>query len=158
MLNTPAQLRRGAVSLLPSASGLPVIRSTPRLDTKLVWVDGSASCDWDMPISREWLTAQFAKMASWQEAGGKQLYPSQAGMRAGGAQELGWKRISERGKFWVAGPKQCLVFDMNEHPTEGQLANRMTEGEANLLQTGGKVAWMVGSWFLTREHLAEVRR
>jgi len=161
VLNTPAQLRRVAGLLLPASVGAPLVRSTLNLGVRRVWVDGVYSIDYDMPdkFLAEKLLHAFSELVRWQESQGLLLAPFDRKALAPrrSSNGLPWRRWKQDGRFWVSGPTQALVFQTI--PTAiGPAARRMTTGEENLRETGGKIAYRVASWFYQREYLAEVRK
>lgn len=165
--NTPAQLRRGATTLLPASSGAPLVKSTPNLGVKPVWIDGSYSCDYDMPRKhlRRHLTTAFERLVGWKQMEGYQLIPFRKALRAPRNDGHSWKPF-DGGRFYWDGPFEALVIgrmlQVNEYNDRGEIvkaeaARQMTTGEAHLHETGGKIAYRVGAWFVTKEHIAEVR-
>lgn len=140
--------------MLSASADAPLMKATPELKVVKVWVDGSHSADWDMPQHHlpRFLIEAFEKLVKWQELQGLQLAPWQPNQRAG---TKGWKAF-QGGRFWWQGPFEAHVFGdklLNGKPA----ARRQTTGEQRLRETGGKISYRVASYFLTREHLAEVK-
>lgn len=154
VLNSPAQLRRGAATLLPATADAPLIKVTPDLQLQRVWLDGSHSCDFDMPSTyrHDFLIKAFDKLVAWKESEGYALAPYRSALKA---PDRSWRMIPG-GRFWWKGPLEAIVLGKFLRTASGPAALRMTTGDAHLQETGGKVAYRVGSYFVVREHLAEV--
>lgn len=168
VLNTPAQMRRGATALLPAASGSPLIKVTPDLKVVKVWIDGATRVDYDMPIKHlpKVLVEAFRQLVRWQESNGLQLAPLTRSLRPPlkVRQKVGtpWYDL---GAFWASGPHQKLQTEMRTvtevDPETGRrfkapVANRMVNGDDYLQQANGEISYRVGAYFTVREHLAEL--
>lgn len=173
VLNTPGQMRRAAGLLLPAASGAPLIKSTRELKVRRVWLDGTASCDYDMietpdraqKYLPQFWQRSFNKFVEWQEKEGYVLCQYDPAARAPSARRQGYTWYQWSGRCWVAGPFEKIVLGGNRikdvDPRTGrefytEVARKQTEGEERLNETGGLITYRFGSFFNVREHLAEL--
>ena len=147
VLNTPGQLRRAALASGLASAGSPLIKVTPELEVRRVWIDGTHSADWDMPARHLplFLRKAFDKLVAWKESEGYLLAPKSNTPPPKDGYD--WKAYPG-GRFWWAGPYEAIVINGK--------AIRNTTGEERLQETGGKIAYRVASYFYVREHLAEV--
>lgn len=117
-----------------------------------VWLDGSHSFQYDQRVTGHDLVKAFDKLVAWKAKEGYSLAPYQTGARP---PRGAWKPIPG-GRFWWEGPLDALVIGKVLKTAIGDAAPRLTTGEEHLKETGGKIAFRVGSWFIVREHLAEL--
>ena len=152
VLNTPGQMRRAATPLLVSASGAPLIMETPNLKLRLDWIEGSHSFQYDQQVTAADLIRAFNKLLAWQEAAGAQLAPYRQHAQP---PDGSWHPI-RGGRFWWKGPLEALVIGKFIKTAIGDAAPRKRTGDDHLQDTGGRIAFRVGSYFIVREHLAEI--
>lgn len=152
VLNNPAQLRRAASPLLPSAAGVPLVKETPTLNLQRVWLDGSHSFQYDQEVTGADLIHAFNKLVAWKESEGYMLAPYR---QAAVPPDNTWHPI-RGGRFWWKGPLEALVIGKFIQTAIGPAAPRLTTGEEHLKETGGRIAFRVGTYFIVREHLAEL--
>lgn len=174
-LNDQATLRRWAPSIVTPSAGGPLIRSTQDLQVRLTWMDGTVSCDWDFPAkatpeqARRFLIGAMRKLIAWKSGGddGKGGQGYQFISLNKRPPTKGWHKFPSM-NFWWTGPVEAIVLggyvyrgDKGERDFDGtkgpwNIGRTLRSGEAHLNDTGGKVAYRVGGWFLVREWLNEV--
>ena len=166
-MNDRAHLRRWAKPIVPAVAGVPLIKSTHDLQLRLTWLDGSHSCDWDFDEKHlaKFLLGAILKLANWKQ---KEGYLFHNAPESWMPPDLSWRRFRSK-SFWWKGPLEAIVIgkliyrgDEGERDFDGSkgpwpTAIQKRSGEQHLNDTGGKIAYRVGAYFVVREHLAEIR-